>query len=420
MKTELIGTMNGSMSGSSSKAEMGPIQQGERILILDVLRGFAVFGILVVNIAGFAGPAFWPGYVAPASPWYDTLASGLVKLLAEAKFYTIFSFLFGLGFSVQLGRAAAKGVDIRSFYPRRLWILFGIGILHGVLLWTGDILRLYALLGFALLAFRKRSNRALLAWMGVFFALSFAMLTLFNGQTGSGTQGIPGLDLPEMARTAYTSPSYVNVVLFQVFASVVTFLFTALTQGPSVMALFLAGLLAGRLQVFERLGQLRTVAKYVLVWGALIGLAANGMLVFAGAAWQASLGLTLGAPALAGAYIAGLALLSLRPRGSRLLAPLGQVGRMALTNYVLQSVVCSFLFYGFGLGLYERVGGAGLVGISLLVYLAQVAFSHWWLGRFRYGPLEWLWRSLTYGKRQPFARQPRVDGRPEELATPAV
>lgn len=416
MKTERTGTIK----DTTFKAEMGPIQQGERIQILDILRGFAVFGILVVNIAGFAAPAFWPGYVAPAAPWYDTLANGLVKLLAEAKFYTIFSFLFGLGFSVQLGRAAARGVDIRSFYPRRLWILFGIGLLHGVLLWTGDILRLYALLGFALLAFRKRSNRALLAWMGAFFALSFAMLTLFNGQTGSETQGIPGFDLVAMARSAYTSPSYGNVVLFQVFASLVTFVFTALTQGPSVMALFLAGLLAGRLRIFERLGQLRGPAKRVLVWGTLIGLAANGMLVFAGASWQASLGLTLGAPALAGAYIAGLCLLSIRPRGARLLSPLAQVGRMALTNYLSQSVVCSLLFYGFGLGLYEQIGGARLVGISLLVYLAQVAFSAWWMGRFRYGPLEWLWRSLTYGKRQLFLKQPPVERKPEELATPAV
>lgn len=392
-------------SHTPTQPDLAPIQQGERIQILDILRGFAVFGILAVNIVGFAGPVFWPGYIPPAAqPWYDTLAARLVQFFAEAKFYTIFSFLFGLGFSVQLGRAAAKGKDICSFYPRRLGILFAIGILHAILLWTGDILRLYALLGCALLAFRNRSNQALLAWAGLLMGLSFALLVVFNGQTGSETSGIPGFDFPAMARAAYGSPSYLDVILFQVFASLVTLVFMALTQGPSVMALFLLGLLAGRLQVFEQLSLHRRLAWQVLWGGALIGLAANSALVFAHVSWQKSLGLTLGAPALAAAYIAGLALLSLRPRGARLLAPLAQVGRMALSNYVLQSLVCSLLFYGFGLGWYEQVGPAGLLGLTFLIYLLQIPLSALWLSRFQFGPLEWLWRSLTYRRRQALAK----------------
>ena len=117
-------------------------------------------------------------------PWYDALGESIMRFLGEGKFYTIFAFLFGLGFSVQLSRAEAKGADIRSFYPRRLWALFGIGILHALLFWIGDILRLYALLGFALLAFRKRSNRTLLTWMIIFFTLSFFVLGLIGGPAG--------------------------------------------------------------------------------------------------------------------------------------------------------------------------------------------------------------------------------------------
>ncbi len=340
-------------------------------------------------------------------PWYDTLAQNLVLFFAEGKFYTIFAFLFGLGFSVQLARADAKGKDIRSFYPRRLLVLFGFGVLHSILFWTGDILRLYALLGFALLAFRKRSNRTLLIWAGALFALSFVVLGLLGAPGGKET-AIPGFDIVGMARAAYTSSSYLDVLGFQTLASPLSFLILLVIQGPSVMALFLLGLLVGRLHFFERLPEHRPVLRRALWIGLVVGLIGNSLFVFAENGWLASLGFTIGAPALAAFYVSGLSLLSLRARGARLLAPLGQVGRMALSNYMLQSVICAILFGGFGLGLYEEVGAAGLLGLTVLIYLAQIPLSVWWLNRFQFGPIEWLWRSLTYGKRQPWrASQPR-------------
>lgn len=406
--------MNEAAIEKKDQERMSPVKQGERIQILDILRGFAVFGILLVNITGFAAPVFWPGYSAPELSGIDELATKLVQLLAESKFYTIFAFLFGLGFSIQLSRAEAKGRDIRSFYPRRLWILFGAGILHAILLWTGDILRIYALLGFALLAFRKRSNRTLIIWAGVFFALSFALLTLVDGQSGAEASGIP-YDFISMARRVYQGSSYLDVVLLQTVASPVIFIILSLTQGPSVMALFLLGLLAGRLRIFEQLPRYRKAAGLVLAGGMLAGLAANSLFAFGEAPWLRSLGITLGAPVLAAAYIAGLCLLSQNQAGARLLAPLGQVGRMALSNYVLQSLVCSVLFYGFGFGLYERVGAAVLVAITLAIYLAQIPLSAWWLRRFNFGPLEWVWRSLTYGKRQPMRKEKGFEGPKGEL-----
>lgn len=389
-------------------ASLQPVAQSERIHILDILRGFAVFGILAVNIAGFASPAFFPGYTPPESlPWYDELAKNLVTFLAEGKFYTIFSFLFGLGFAVQIGRAEARGKDIRSFYPRRLWVLFGLGILHAILLWLGDILRIYALLGFALLAFRKRANRTLLIWAGALFAVALILLALIGGPTGGENSAIPGYDIVGMARAAYNSPDYLDVLIFQAFASLASFVIIFLAQGASVMALFLLGLLAGRLGVFEHLPENRARLKRGLAIGLLVGLPANGVMLLVKDPWLGSLALTIGAPALAAAYICGLALLSMQAQGARALAPLGKVGRMALSNYVLQSLVCSILFGGFGLGLYERVGAAGLLGLTGVIYLAQIPLSVWWLNRFQFGPLEWLWRSLTYRQWQPFrlARQ---------------
>lgn len=390
------------MTTASLPVPMRPVAQTERIQILDILRGFAIFGILAVNIGGFSSPAFFPGFVAPENlPWYDKLAETLMLFFAEGKFYTIFSFLFGLGFSVQMARAEAKGKDVRSFYPRRLWVLFGLGLLHNLLFWIGDILRLYALLGFALLAFRKRSNRTLFIWAGIFFALSFILLGLIGGPQGSN-EAIPGVDILQMARQVYNSNSFFSVVIFQFFSGLVSFVFIALAQGLSVMALFLLGLLAGRMKFFENLPEQRASFQKIILFGLLIGLAFNSLFVFVENNWISALGFTIGAPALAAVYVSGLSLLSLKASGAKLLTPISKVGRMALSNYVFQSIICSILFNGYGFGLYEKVGPAGLWGIVFAIYLCQIPLSGWWLSRFQFGPLEWVWRSLTYGQKQPF------------------
>jgi len=389
------------MPDSVPQTAMQPIEKANRIHILDILRGFAVFGILAVNIGGFANPSFYPGYVAPSMPWFDRLAETLMQFLAEGKFYTIFSFLFGLGFSVQLARASAKGQNLNSFYPRRLWVLFAFGLLHSLLFWIGDILRLYALLGFALLAFRNRSSRTLLFWIGVSLVFHLLPLGQLGGPAGD-SEGLPGMDVISMARQAYNSNSFISVVIFQFFAGWISFIVIALTQGGTVMALFLLGLLVGRLNFFERLPDRLPILKKALLAGLLIGLVFNTLFVFVDHPWVSSLGFIIGAPALAAFYISGLSLLSLTKTGAKLLAPIGQVGRMALSNYVLQSIVCSLIFNGYGLGMYEKIGPAGLWGLTLAIYLIQIPLSVWWLGRFQFGPLEWLWRSLTYRQRQPF------------------
>lgn len=389
---------------ATEPAAVRPIAQSERIQILDLLRGFAIFGILAVNMAGFASPVFLPGYVPPAAtPWYDELAATLVLLLAEGKFYTIFAFLFGLGFSVQLARATAKGADFRAFYARRLAVLFGFGIIHA-LIWTGDILRLYAVLGFALLLCRGWSNRALLIGAAVSYGLSFALLVLIGGPNGDAAEVLPGLDLVALARAAHTSPAILEFIQFQAALLPFSFLAIAVVQGLSVLALFMLGLAAGRLALFERLANYRAELRRGLLLGLAGGLPLAGLLL-AEAPWLSSLGFALGAPALAAAYISGLALLSLTRPGAALLAPLANVGRMALSNYVLHSAVCVLLFNGFGLGWYEQVGAAGLLGLTVAIYLTQIPLSGWWLARWRYGPLEWAWRSLAYGRAQPFGRR---------------
>ena len=394
-----------------------PVETKERIDILDILRGFAVFGILAVNIAGMAGPVWLPGYAPPADiPWYDQVAEFLVNFLALGKFYVVFSFLFGLGFSIQMERAEEKGKDVRSFYPRRLWILFALGLLHSTFFFIGDILRHYALLGLLLMVFRKRSDKTLLVWAGIFMAINFITLGLMGGPLGGS-----GGDLPKemagilpMARDVYLNGNFFQVAMFQVGASLFSFVIVFMTQGGTVMALFLLGLLAGRRQFFQRLPEHQQLLKLLFLWGMVFGIALNGaFILFADMTWASTLFWTLGAPILGGAYIAGLCLLRLNTTGANWVAPLGNVGRMALTNYLMHSIIGALLFNGYGLGYYERVGPAGLWGITLLIFAAQIPLSSWWLSRFRFGPMEWLWRSLTYRQRQPFS----LTGREPAAAT---
>lgn len=164
------------------------------------------------------------------------------------------------------------------------------------------------------------------------------------------------------------------------------------------MALFLLGLLAGRMKLFEQLRENRAFFVKVIPWGLLLGLSFNLLFVFTQDPWLSSLGFTIGGVALSAVYVSSLSLLSLKQWGVKLLSPISKVGRLALSNYVLQSVICSFVFNGYGLGFYEKVGPAGLCGFTITIYLCQIPLSVWWLSRFQFGPLEWVWRSLTHKK----------------------
>lgn len=388
------------MSDLISSTSLQPVNVSERIHILDILRGFAIFGILAVNISGFASPAYLPGYEFTGNlPWYDNIAEALVLYLADGKFFTIFSFLFGIGFSVQIARAESKGRQLMAFYPRRLGVLLGIGVLHAILFWVDDILRLYALLGFVLLAFRNRSNQTLLISAGAFFLLNYVLSLAHNALE---------LSLPDIAaagRQTYLHGSFFSVVQFQAWANPYIFFIVMQIQSANVMALFLLGLLAGRVKFFEKLPENRPLLQKILTIGLVTGISFNTIHRWLETTWLANLDFMIGALGLSAAYVSGLCLLSLNETGAKLLAPLGQAGRMALTNYVLQSVLCSFIFNGYGLGLYEKVGAAGLWGFTLVIFIFQIWLSNWWLARFQFGPLEWAWRSLTYLQKQPFRRK---------------
>lgn len=403
-----------------------PLAAGERLAHVDVVRGFALFGILLVNMALFKAPAIVQASAPAATNLLDQLAAQAINLFAEGKFFTLFSFLFGFGFATQLLRARQHGVPFAPRYMRRLLVLLLFGVAHATLLWYGDILVTYALLGFALLLFRDSSPRTLLAWA---IALLLGMTLLLGGgiafvelQRADPAAGaaILAAEREQLASVEaeirrdtelYRAGSYGELVLARTLAPV-GLIYNLVTQGIPVLAMFLLGLYAGRRGILADVPAHRGLLRRVRFWGLLLGLTLSTLLVLAqtrlslfGGLAALLLAHSLTGPLLALGYAATLVLLHERPRWRAPLAPLGAVGRMALTNYLLQTLICTTLFYGYGFGLYGQVGAALGVVLTLAIFALQVGWSVWWLRRFQFGPAEWLWRTLTYGRAQPMRRR---------------
>lgn len=410
-----------------------PVPPAERIRLIDGLRGFALLGVLLINLGHFT--LFWgvpaDQKAALATAGWDQVTQFLLEIFVRGKFYSLFSLLFGLGFAIQMLRAEERGGDFLSSFRRRLVVLMAIGLVHLTFIWDGDILVLYALLGFLLVPFRRARDRTLLVTAGALIAspiLLDAVIMLSGGRLD------PGAPLLWVGRAIYEGAfGYSDdlQVTFQHLLSggVVEFLKYVLPgpfyryadllsthRLPKVFGMFLVGLWLGRRQVFREIEAHRPLLRRVLVWGLALGLPANLALAYLveapGAAPFTPLGLlettayAVGVAPLALAYAAGFALLWQRARWAERLSIFAPVGRMALTNYLLQSVVGIGLFYGIGLGLGGRVSAVFLPLVALAIFVPQLALSDLWLRSFRFGPLEWLWRCLTYRRWQPLRIRP--------------
>jgi uncharacterized protein len=390
-----------------------------RLPVIDILRGMALFGILAANMRGFTLPA--SRYFNTVFAWTapsDRLVQMFVDAFIQGKFITIFAFLFGVGFASQLSRAEARGANFGRFYVRRMLLLALIGLVHGLVIWYGDILLVYALLGLVLLLFRKRKDRTLLIWVMLGFLVLPALMT--TAVTISLVSGEPiPTPPPAPAEEQKVAAIYANGSFAEVQKQIRT---EALrwnwgyfpVYGLQVLALFLLGVLAWRRGFFQPSAE--ALRRYrVLMWLALfVGISCNVAAVAirytqhlnaydivplsAVVLWLQ----TVGVPALSLGYM--LAVIVGSSRSTRF-ALFGAVGRMALSNYLLQSIIGTLIFYSYGLGMFGRVGAAKLFLWTIVIFAAQVLLSWWWMSRFRFGPVEWLWRSLTYGKRQPFLRR---------------
>jgi uncharacterized protein len=422
--------VNGSEAGAEPTRQPtrgrleAPVRPGQRILTIDILRGFAILGILLVNMALFNQSVLNMAMrlTPPATP-LDQVAEWFIKFFAEGKFYSIFSFLFGLGMAIQFSRAEERNARFGPFWIRRMLVLLVFGLIHAFLIWPGDILILYSVLGIALLLWRKARPRTLLIWVVIFLVLPLLFNAALWGLTALGTASLGDAEMAQLvdeqianygalgaqADRIYAAGSFPEVTAQR--ARDMVFMFSVWPfMAFNVLAMMLLGLFAGKRRIFEDIPGNLPLIRRVWLWGLIIGLIGNGLYVTFGqqanrampslANILSTLGQTFGAPALALFYMATLTLLAERTVWRARLAPLANAGRMALTNYLLQSVICTILFYGYGFGFYGKIGIAGGIVLTAAICAAQVVFSTWWLGRFRFGPMEWLWRTLTYEKRQ--------------------
>jgi uncharacterized protein len=371
-------------------ARLEPVKSSERIPALDVLRGFALFGVLLAYSLWNLG--------SPPEEQYsraDQVLNAVMSALVDTKFYTLFATLFGLGFSIQMTRASARGTSIVPVYCRRLLALIVIGLAHALLLRNGDILVPYAVMGFFLLLFRNASNKTL--------AIA-AIIALFFPYLARSVWELTGLPFPQRPQTEGSGYIAGNLAWVRYWYA------TAITFWPASLPMFLFGLYLGRLRLFENIGAHQRLLKRALIAGLAIGVLAFAAVALLARLWTsfprpfwqnitARLLWNVHAWGLAAFYVSSLLLLLQRSSWQRRLAPLGAVGRMALTNYLLQAAliipICA------ALGLFDKVTPAIGLLLALGVWGLQVPASVWWLKRFRFGPAEWLWRSLTYGRRQP-------------------
>ncbi len=411
-------------------AQAAPVPPAERIQLLDVLRGFALFGVLVANLLWVATDESTTREQMSLLPTAaaDEVTGYVVQFFINWKFYTLFSFLFGLGFSVQMSRAAERGGDARRTYLRRLGVLLVMGLAHVFLLWYGDVLNIYALLGFLLFFCRGMSTRKILVLSALLILLPQTLLRTLphisgSAQVSAGEQ--TAAEAEERAETEHRFRVYTYGTYPQVVAEHVAFVFSEwlfqLYFNCSVFGKFLLGLLAGRLRLFHDSEQHLHFFRRLLVWGLCVGVTGNAVFVLhewltrndilqdsspviLATAWITDLGLV----GLTAFYVAAIALLFRKPAWRAWLSLLAPLGRMALTNYLTHSLIYALLFYGYGigLGLLGKVGATACVLLGILIYTAQIFFSRWWLSRWAFGPMEWLWRSLTYGKPQPMAVRP--------------
>jgi uncharacterized protein len=411
-----------------------PTPPSQRIQIIDILRGFAIFGILLVNMALFNHTIYAQALsLDEASGTLERLARWGIQFFAEGKFYSIFAFLFGLGLAIQYHRAQDRGTRFVPFFLRRMLVLLGIGLIHAYLFWIGDILILYAVLAVVvLLLFRNRRPRTLLIWTVVFLIVPLLINSALLGLAALGRATPDGAALVDraiaeqqrsyQALSAQADQVYVSGTFAEITRQRVqdmTFIyFTWPFMAFNVLAMMLPGLYAGGRRIFDDISGHLPLIRKLWLWGLIVGVLGNLVYVIAGQMSNRSdpspqlilalIGQTFGAPALSIFYMTSLVLLTQTAIWERRLQPLASVGRMAISNYLLQTLICTTLFYGYGFGLYGQVGAPAGVLLTLAIYVLQIPLSVWWLRYFRFGPIEWLWRSLTYGQWQPM-RYPPTD-----------
>ncbi|MEC8652830.1 MAG: DUF418 domain-containing protein [Planctomycetota bacterium] len=384
-----------------------PVSANERIEFLDVLRGVALFGILCVNLPLIALPLAeaMGGDNALEAMTPDAWVAAFVRMLGENKFMALFSTLFGMGLALQIDRAEARGVAPGSFYPRRLLVLAGFGVLNAVLIFFGDILLPYAIAGTVLYLLRKRSPKAMLWIAAGLLAIGIGLSVVFEGLFGGGGSGGgegAGDDLlaadRALAEGSFVEGSFARGVIYLswlVLSSMIAF-------NWRILALFFVGAALLRLGWATR--EKQALHRRVAVVGLLVGVAFEGASLYLHRRADLTIDLRvvdvllhqLGGLALSAGYFGAVATWCWSGGLDRLRRAIASTGRMALTNYLGQNIVAGLIFCGHGFALHGSLSHLDVFGVGCAIYAGQVVLSSWWMGRASSGPFERLWRRLTY------------------------
>jgi len=405
-----------------SSAPSLPVSSTERIAALDIVRGLALFGVLQINLVFFSGHIYqeWAG-ATYALGWGGPALSWVRDHLIAEKSMFCFSMLFGVGLSIQMERALARGQAFGGFALRRLGALAILGITHATLIWSGDILLVYAVTGLILVPLLRARVRTILIAAGIGFMVSS------NYKIILGWMHVPNWLLfshwykqapwlLHSANQAYGNGTWMEAAHWRIWE------WNHVGRAIDILSVFgclppfLLGLALWRIGILrDTTGRVRSVRRifHAAFWfGIAFSLVPFAWFAHIPKPWEAGWrgmllrGLFQAGPlTLALGYFMGILLLLQRERWSRWLSHLAPMGRMALTNYLTQSLVCTWIFNAHGLGLWGRIPPAGYILGGIGLYGCQIALSRWWLTRFSFGPAEWLWRSMTYGQMQQFKLQ---------------
>ncbi|WP_289891343.1 DUF418 domain-containing protein [Virgibacillus pantothenticus] len=384
--------------------QASPVQEKDRLHWIDAARGFAIFGILIVNILSFSSPYFH--YGGENTVWntaVDETTLAVIDIVFQASFYSLFSFLFGFGLQLMNDRLQLRNIEVVPLLTRRLLFLLLFGVIHAFGIWYGDILITYALVGLLALLYLKVKDRTLIYWaiglLGGFVGFFTFISYLLSGVTDMHEQE-PLVPVQSIIAN-YQSKSILaiwsqNAQDWMFGNGLGLFILPFM-----LLPLFLIGMYVGRKRWLHKPAEHQPVLKQ-LWWVSLILflLFKLGPYGFGNPLWFELAQDGIGGLFSALFYICSITLLAQTETGAKMIRPFIFVGRMAFTNYIMQSIICVFLFYGIGLGWYGHITPLQGVGIAIIIYGLQMVYSSWWLRKFRYGPLEWLWRSLTYKQKQ--------------------
>lgn len=379
-----------------------PTSQKTRLLAPDIIRGFALLGVLLVNLTMIDAT------LTETKPYF-TEFTGLhaasaffIYFFAKAKFYTIFSFLFGFGFFLFCDKPSE--LRPQHYFKRRLYILFLFGVLHLVFVWYGDILHTYAICGFLLLSSAHKPKEKLLKHAAIFLIASILIMGLFTAMSHTSIQSGTFID---STTNVYTNTSYFEMVQFRMKNELPLVAINLPFVLLRLIGIFYIGYWVGAKRVFENLNAFRPSIKKIWLM-AFSGFAlticievlgrqflpntfTNNLLIFISNESGSLLG--------AAFYVTSILLALKNPSLQRLLKPLSYSGRMALTNYLTQTIFFTTLIYGYGGNLFHKIPMAGYILLAFGFYSLQIAFSTLWLKTHDFGPMEKIWRRLTYGQK---------------------